>query len=197
MKVMALDASGAQCAVAVFDVNRQKFSEAVSPMHNRHAEFLLSLIDSALADSGFTYLDLTHTVATVGPGSFTGLRASLAALQGFRLVSNIPIHAVTLLELQAYLISKHGSIDGNILSIVDLPNDSRAYSQVFNSKLLPITDATITERSLISEDGYTTLRCCNIPDSTNARIAAEFLVYKLSHKLPETPLTPIYSRSYT
>ena len=195
---MALDTSGTQCAVAVFDVNKQKFFEAASPIHNRHAEFLFSLIDYALADSGSTYLDLTHTVATIGPGSFTGLRASLAVLQGFKLVSNVPIHAVTLLELQAYLVLKHGPIDDrNILSIVDLPNDNRAYSQVFNSKLLPITDAAIAERNLISEDGHATLRCCNIPDSTNAKIAAEFLVYKLSHKLPETPLTPIYSRSYT
>ncbi|WP_037330986.1 tRNA (adenosine(37)-N6)-threonylcarbamoyltransferase complex dimerization subunit type 1 TsaB [Anaplasma marginale] len=197
MKIMALDASGTQCAVAVFDVDRQKFSEAVSPLHNRHAESLFSLIDSALADSGSTYLSLTHTVATVGPGSFTGLRASLAALQGFRLVSNIPVHAVTLLELQAYLISKHGPTGKDILSIVELPNDSRAYSQVFNSKLIPITNAAIAERNLISEEGYATLRCCKIPDSTNARTAAEFLVYKLLHKLPETPLAPIYSRSYT
>nr|WP_238523247.1 tRNA (adenosine(37)-N6)-threonylcarbamoyltransferase complex dimerization subunit type 1 TsaB [Anaplasma centrale] len=194
---MALDASGTQCAVAVFDVDRQKFFEAVSPLHNRHAESLFSLIDSALADSGFTYFDLAHAVATVGPGSFTGLRASLAALQGFKLVTNIPIHAVTLLELQAYLISKCGPTDKNILSVVDLPNDSRAYSQVFSGELFPVTSVAIAERNSISEDGYVTRRCLNSSDSTNARTAAEFLVYKLSHKLPETPLTPIYSRSYT
>ncbi|MCU7612250.1 tRNA (adenosine(37)-N6)-threonylcarbamoyltransferase complex dimerization subunit type 1 TsaB [Anaplasma capra] len=195
---MTLDTSGTQCAVAVFDADKQEFFEVVSPLHNKHAESLFSLIDAALADSGCMCADLAHMVAIVGPGSFTGLRASLAVLQGFRLATNIPVHGVNLLELQAYLISKHSSYtDENILSVVDLSYEDMVYYQVFSSTLLPVTNAAIAARNSISEDGYATRSQFKMPDYTNARIAAEYLVHKLSNKLPETPLTPVYSRSYT
>ncbi|MGN7678705.1 MAG: tRNA (adenosine(37)-N6)-threonylcarbamoyltransferase complex dimerization subunit type 1 TsaB [Anaplasma sp.] len=191
-----MDASGPQCAVSVFDVEQQQFFEAKSVEKNSPAESLFDLIDSALADSQSTHQSVTHIVATVGPGSFTGLRASLAAVQGFRLTTNIAIHGVNLLELQAYLLSQHNPTGKNIVSVVNMSKGEKVYYQVFDSGLLPITEIDLTENCSVPRDGCITSCCCQLPDFTHARVAAEYLVCKLSRGLPETPLSPIYSRAY-
>ncbi|MGN7661075.1 MAG: tRNA (adenosine(37)-N6)-threonylcarbamoyltransferase complex dimerization subunit type 1 TsaB [Anaplasma sp.] len=196
MKIMGIDASGPQCAVSVFDVEQQHFFEAESAEKNSLAESLFALIDSALASSRSTHLDVTHIVVTVGPGSFTGLRASLAAVQGFRLTTNIAIHGVNLLELQAYLLSKHNPEGKNIVSVVNMSKGEKVYYQMFDSSLLPITEIDLTESCSVPRGGCIASCCYQLPDLTRARVAAEYLVHKLSRGLPETPLSPIYSRAY-
>jgi tRNA threonylcarbamoyladenosine biosynthesis protein TsaB len=48
-----------------------------------HAEVVADLIVSALNELGVAAADISHVVAGMGPGPFTGLRVGIAAAQGF------------------------------------------------------------------------------------------------------------------
>lgn len=62
---------------------------------------LVPVIAKLLAESGVNKDELQGIAAAVGPGSFTGLRIGLAAVKGFAEVLNIPIAAVSTLEMVA------------------------------------------------------------------------------------------------
>ncbi len=60
---------------------------------------LVPLIEQALAEAGLGYRDLTQVAATVGPGSFTGIRIGLATARGIAFAAGIPCIGYTTLEV--------------------------------------------------------------------------------------------------
>lgn len=61
-------------------------------------ERLAGLVSDTLSAAGLIIRDLAGIAVTVGPGSFTGLRAALALAHGLALGAGLPIVAVTLGE---------------------------------------------------------------------------------------------------
>lgn len=57
--------------------------ECVSDDPRGHAEVIGTLIASALSDAGVRSTEVTHVVAGIGPGPFTGLRVGIAAAHAF------------------------------------------------------------------------------------------------------------------
>ena len=57
-----------------------------------------------LAEAGQPAAGLDGVAVTIGPGSFTGLRASLALAQGISLAAGIPVHGVTVGEAMAAML---------------------------------------------------------------------------------------------
>jgi tRNA threonylcarbamoyladenosine biosynthesis protein TsaB len=55
-----------------------------------------------MGSAGLDKRDLTAIVATVGPGSFTGLRIGLAVAKGIAVARDIPIVGVNQFEVAAY-----------------------------------------------------------------------------------------------
>ncbi|MDX2073746.1 MAG: tRNA (adenosine(37)-N6)-threonylcarbamoyltransferase complex dimerization subunit type 1 TsaB [Alphaproteobacteria bacterium] len=60
---------------------------------------LMPLVEAALAQAGLSYGDITRVAATVGPGSFTGIRIGLAAARGIAFAAGIPCVGYTTLEV--------------------------------------------------------------------------------------------------
>ncbi|GHU02107.1 hypothetical protein FACS1894186_6150 [Alphaproteobacteria bacterium] len=56
----------------------------------RTAEELPALLESVMKAAGLAWADLGMIAATVGPGSFTGIRTGLATARGLALALNIP-----------------------------------------------------------------------------------------------------------
>ena len=94
MKVLAFDCSGASCAAAVLADDRVAAQRFVA-MDRGQAEALLPMIDAVLRDAGLTVAALDLLVATIGPGSFTGLRIGLAAARGLALASGVAALGIT------------------------------------------------------------------------------------------------------
>lgn len=101
MNVLALDSACAACSAAVVR-DGVVLAERFQPMARGHVEALMPMVRDVLerADLDFAALDLV--AVTVGPGSFTGLRAGLAAARGIALARGLPIDGVTTLEAVAY-----------------------------------------------------------------------------------------------
>jgi tRNA threonylcarbamoyladenosine biosynthesis protein TsaB len=99
MKVLAIDSALGACSVAVWD--QAVICGQQNIMSRGHVEELIPLVQAVVTDSGLEFAQLDLIAVSIGPGSFTGLRAGLAAARGFGLALNIPVHGVTTLEAVA------------------------------------------------------------------------------------------------
>ena len=198
MKIMVLNTAGSECIVGILDADADVFFERRCSEKNSHSESLFSVIDAVLLSAKLTFQNISNVAVVVGPGSYTGLRVALSAAQGLKMASRVSVHAITFLELHAYLISKSfGENDiRNVVSVIETQKERVVYRQVFSSELVPITNISIESRdSVILERNEQSVESV-FSLSKNTKLIGEYLVYKLSNKLPETQLMPIYSRFY-
>lgn len=85
--ILAVDTS-LGTAVAVIDADGHLVAEASSPDALGHAEVIGDLLATV------TRPGITHVVAGMGPGPFTGLRIGIAAAEAFALGRGIPVISV-------------------------------------------------------------------------------------------------------
>lgn len=63
------------------------------------ADLLPDLAADCLAEAGIAAADLDAIGVTIGPGSFTGIRAAIALAQGIGAGASVPVHGLTLTEI--------------------------------------------------------------------------------------------------
>lgn len=84
-----------------------------------HAEQLMPLITTTLADAGRTLADVTAIVVGVGPGPFTGLRVGVVTAQTLGFALGVPVRGVCSLDaVAAGHVSSTGAI-GEFLVVSD------------------------------------------------------------------------------
>lgn len=89
--ILAVDTS-LGTAVALVDADGSLRAETATSDPLGHAEVIGGLLTDVLADAGAG--EVTHVVAGMGPGPFTGLRIGIAAARAFALGRGIPVVAV-------------------------------------------------------------------------------------------------------
>jgi len=100
VRVLALDSALARCAAAVVvngDVHAARQVETVQG----HAALLPAMARDVLAEAVTAAASLDLVAVTVGPGSFTGIRAGLALAHGLALAAGSPVVGVTVGEALA------------------------------------------------------------------------------------------------
>lgn len=100
MLVLGLDASLARCSTAVL-AGRAVAAELVEEGGRGYATLLPAMARDVLRAAGIGAGALDAIAVTVGPGSFTGLRAALALAHGLALGSSRPVLGVTVAEALA------------------------------------------------------------------------------------------------
>jgi tRNA threonylcarbamoyladenosine biosynthesis protein TsaB len=101
MTVLAFDTSMAACSAAILHDGAASPIQCFERMERGHAEALFPMVEAVMAEAGCGFGDLTKLAVTVGPGSFTGVRAGVAAARGFALAAKLPVVAATSLEVMA------------------------------------------------------------------------------------------------
>jgi tRNA threonylcarbamoyladenosine biosynthesis protein TsaB len=107
MRVLAIDTSTEALSVALRE--GQATSERSLETARGHAEQILSLIDAVLGEAGVCLSQLDGIAAGVGPGSFTGVRISVAVAQGLSYGAGVPVVPITSLEALAFPVIEAGA----------------------------------------------------------------------------------------
>jgi tRNA threonylcarbamoyladenosine biosynthesis protein TsaB len=101
MKVLAVETATAWQSVALLDGERV-LARVDQDASGSQARLLLPAIDHVLSEAGLTPAKLEGLVASIGPGSFTGLRVGLSTVLGMRTVTQLPLAVVPTLEAMAW-----------------------------------------------------------------------------------------------
>jgi tRNA threonylcarbamoyladenosine biosynthesis protein TsaB len=120
-RILALDASTEACSVAL--LNGDEVTERYELAPRKHAQLLLPMVKSLLADSHLGLNQLDAIACNVGPGAFTGIRIAVSVAQGLSFGANLPAIGVSSLSNLAAL----------------------GYSETGNSEWLCAIDARMSE----------------------------------------------------
>jgi len=107
MRVLAIDTATEACSVALLT---DAGLIGTQPQLGRgHSEHILGMVDTVLRDAGLVLGMLDGIAASVGPGSFTGIRISVSVAQGLAYGALLPVVAVTTLEALALQAMRRGA----------------------------------------------------------------------------------------
>lgn len=134
MRVLALDTSTRDGSVALVHDDRvlvERTGDAERPQAERLPGELLDCVSSA----GIALSDIDLFAIGAGPGSFTGLRIGIAAMQGLALVTGRRMVALSLLDVAAH-VAAETSPPGTVIGVwLD------AYRHEVFAALYEVTDA--------------------------------------------------------
>ncbi|MBX2805898.1 MAG: tRNA (adenosine(37)-N6)-threonylcarbamoyltransferase complex dimerization subunit type 1 TsaB [Hyphomicrobiales bacterium] len=145
MTILAIDTSMAACSAAILADGGGAALLRFEPMTRGHAEAIFAMVADVMAEAECGFDALSAIAVTIGPGSFTGVRAGLAAARGFALAAKVPVIGVTSLEVMAQKCVRERSEaeSGNPFAIVQDARREEAYVQLFDAAGTPLDDAEI------------------------------------------------------
>ena len=116
--ILAIDTATGPCSVAIwkegaiigYDEDMRTVTQSVS---------LMPMIEKLLETTRTRYSELTAVAATVGPGSFTGIRVGLAAARGICFSAGIPGIGLTTLDVLAFAAAKKVPQAKEVLAILN------------------------------------------------------------------------------
>ena len=93
MYILAIETTGPLGSVAIIDENG-KIKQAVSGEEMNHLKDLMPMAQRLTSELGITPGDLTAVAASVGPGSFTGIRIGVSTARALSQALGIPAAGV-------------------------------------------------------------------------------------------------------
>lgn len=202
MIVLGLDTCLNACSVAVVDGGRV-LAHRSEAMARGHQERLAPMAQAVMGDAGLPFDRLERIGATVGPGSFTGLRVGVAFAKGLASALAIPTAPVGVLEALA------AEAEGLVAAAIDARRD-QVYLQVFEQgralmapDVLPVPTAAARLVELAQGRALTLVgsgaplladvapgAAVLSPEGCDARQVAQ-----LAAARPPAPLKPLYLRA--
>jgi len=103
MNILALDTSMGACSAALLCATdgARALHAREQEMQRGHAEALMPMVAAVLAEACVEATDLDVIAATVGPGSFTGVRIAIAAARGLALVTGARLYGTDSFSVMA------------------------------------------------------------------------------------------------
>ena len=100
MNILAIETTGKYGSASVINEKGEVFS-AISTEEMNHLKGMMLLIDEAIREAGIDKSGLTHIAASIGPGSFTGIRIGVVTARVMAQMLDLPCVAVSSLEAMA------------------------------------------------------------------------------------------------
>ena len=157
MNLLAIDTSTEACSAALGIGGTIIERSELAP--RRHAELILPMIESLLAEARLSRCDLHGIAVGRGPGAFTGVRLAISVAQGLALgldVPVVPVSSLAALALDAPDDDAHR--DNAILAVIDA-RMGEIYAGAFRRTRDGLVEA-------ISEETVGKAEKWNLPQST-------------------------------
>jgi len=189
---LAIDTSAQMCAAAVYDSDSDTvLAQVTQEIGKGHAERLMEVIAEALGKAGVDYSALNRVTASVGPGSFTGIRVGLATARGIALGLDIEVCGVTTLEASALVARRMSPESANLplLAAIDARR-GEAYCQFFDAPRAlsaPLVSA-YHELPILMSSETAWLLCGSGAANVNAAAGTG---YRVVHELSAPPISAI------
>lgn len=97
MKILAIETTGKYGSAAVIGDDKAAYS-IYSENEMNHLQDIISISDAALKQAGISKNELTHVAASIGPGSFTGIRIGVTTARTLAQMLGIPCIEVSSLD---------------------------------------------------------------------------------------------------
>ena len=213
--ILAFDTSAGACSAAVRS-DGETLAERFEVRARGQAEILMPMVGEVISAAGLAYRDLDLIAATVGPGSFTGMRIGIAAARAMSLAARIPALGLTTLEVVAAGIDGTETGSHPVLVCVESKRED-IYAQLFGADGEPQTEpmaatptalaaATPIDGGLILagsasrpmaaalEDAGRDFRLADGPAEPQAAVAARMAEERWIPGVSLAPLAPLYLR---
>lgn len=139
MYTLAFDTTANGCSIALLDDN-MVIGKYDKEMDFGQAEILVPQIEELLNKNNLTFSQIGLMGVCIGPGSFTGVRSSLAAARAFALAN--PQMAITgISAFEAYMHSLDITELSHLNAVIIETKREDFYFQLFNGKAEKLTDA--------------------------------------------------------
>ncbi|WP_042277619.1 tRNA (adenosine(37)-N6)-threonylcarbamoyltransferase complex dimerization subunit type 1 TsaB [[Clostridium] dakarense] len=174
MKVLGIDTSSMATSVAVIEDNKLICEYTVNTKKT-HSQKLMLMIENMLKISDLDVNEMDLIAVCEGPGSFTGLRISMATAKAIAHVNNLPIVGVNSLEL---LAANMNLCDKKICSILDAQR-TQVYSGQYkfeNNEVVELKNIDVVEIDDLIEE---------LKNSKEDWIIVGEAVYKYEEKLKD------------
>lgn len=149
MKILAIDSSTAKATVALYvDGNIAEKIEITDS--KTHSETLVPMIQQVLKNAGVVPADVDYYAASIGPGSFTGLRIGVVTIKSIAMAVERPCVAVSTLDALAYNVH---DFDGIICPLIDARGD-QVFTAIYAGASIPerLSDYMAKSISELAED---------------------------------------------
>ena len=168
MKALLIDSSNSACSVCI-TTDRVVIGHNYAPMERGHASVIVPMIQSTMTEAKTRFDELCFVAVTNGPGSFTGLRISLAAAKAIALSNNIPLYSVSCFDAIAGRVTANTTLSKTDLLLIAIESKRKElYLECLNKGGVKI----IESQSLSAPDIITQLARLYQPGET-VRIAGD------------------------
>lgn len=145
LMILGIDSAAKSVSAAVCDGTRV-LAQTQLNIELTHSQTLLPIVESLLNNSKISINDIDRFAVSSGPGSFTGLRISVAAVKGLAYALSKECVGVSSLEAAA---SNAVGFDGLVCAVMDA-RCSQVYTALFRTSRGENSLARITEDCAIS-----------------------------------------------
>ncbi|MBL8703741.1 MAG: tRNA (adenosine(37)-N6)-threonylcarbamoyltransferase complex dimerization subunit type 1 TsaB [Rhodospirillales bacterium] len=139
--ILAFDCAGGACSAVAWRDGRALARSGRTMTHGQ-AEVLVPMIRATLDEAGIGFGDLAAIATTLGPGSFTGLRAGLATARGLALATGLPCYGFSTLAIAARAVSPAERSGRRIAAAIDTRRDD-LFVQVFDGDARAIGEGQV------------------------------------------------------
>src|SRR5690242_14201234 len=114
MNLLAIETSTEYCSVALLHGDTLTERSELAP--RRHAELVLPMAESLLAEAGLKRTQLDGIAVGRGPGAFTGVRLAISVAQGLAFALDLPVVTISSLAALAMQAPRNGAAT---LAVID------------------------------------------------------------------------------
>jgi tRNA threonylcarbamoyladenosine biosynthesis protein TsaB len=140
MRILAIETSMGRTSVAL-TLGRPAeppLAKEIAP-GTGHAEQLIPLIGSLMAEADVSFGSLDRIAVCIGPGGFSGIRTGVAAGRGIGLAAQVPVVGATSFRIMAAAFEKKPGVP-EIYGLAAPAGLNAVYCQILSRGGAPVTD---------------------------------------------------------